>query len=60
MDGLRLFVRMALWARRRPSKEWMIAAAAVLALAAVLGTIEHTVGWPDWLTVNKPPRLPLR
>ena len=47
-------------ARRRPTRQQAIVAGMVLAVALVLYGIEHTVGWPDWLMVNKSPRLPLR
>ena len=56
MDFFRLLVRMSLWVRRPPSREWLTAAIVVLIVAIVLVAIERTVGWPDALTVERMPR----
>jgi len=47
-----LLLRMAQWVRRRPSRQWITVAIVVVIVAAVLVTVENTVGWPDWLTAN--------
>jgi len=51
-----LLVRTSLWVRRPPSKRWLIAAGSAIAIAAVIVTVERTVGWPDWATAERLPR----
>lgn len=48
----RLLLRMAYWARRPPSRSKLMVMLVVVLCAAALVLIEHTVGWPHWLTVN--------
>lgn len=48
-----LLVRMALWVRRRPSRQFVIAAGAVAVVAAVLYIIESMGYWPDWLSADR-------
>lgn len=47
------FVRMAKWARHPPSARRVRLVLVVLALCLALAAIEHWIGWPDALTVNK-------
>ena len=52
----RILVRMARWVRRPPSLAHVLIAAGVVALAALLYAVENTVGWPEALTIEPPPR----
>ncbi|TFF27656.1 hypothetical protein E3C22_04160 [Jiella endophytica] len=56
MFPIQLFVRMAYWLRRPPSRRWLIAAGAVVVLSATIVIIENTVGWPDWAKTQRVPR----
>ncbi|WP_146620164.1 hypothetical protein [Acuticoccus sediminis] len=47
------WLRMVMWVRRRPSRQFMIAAVAVIVLAAVLVTIEKLGWWPDWAHADR-------
>jgi hypothetical protein len=47
MDISRLLARMAWWLRHPPSKRQLIAIFVVAVGAAVLVTIERTIGWPN-------------
>lgn len=63
MDLSGVLVRLALWARRRPSRRHVQVMIAVIVLAAVCVLVESVFGWPDWLTVERLPRYgsaPLR
>jgi hypothetical protein len=54
----RLLVRMARWSRQRPTWKLVVGVAATLALIAGIAGIEHFVGWPEALTVDRLPRNP--
>lgn len=49
----RLLIRMAMWLRRPPSRSFMIAAAVVVALAALVYTVEQAGYWPDWAKAER-------
>ncbi len=57
MDALfQIFLRMAMWLRRPPSREHLWVLIAVVAVAAFCVAFEAFVGWPDFLTVERLPR----
>ncbi len=51
-------LRMARWARHPPSPQRVKLVVGIIAACIAIGTIEWLWGWPDWLTVQKIPRLP--
>ena len=52
MDLGRLLIRLAIWARHRPSRQLIMITLAVLAIVVVVVTYERVFGWPEWLTVG--------
>ncbi|WP_200832615.1 hypothetical protein [Candidatus Halocynthiibacter alkanivorans] len=54
--NMRMLLRMAMMARRRPSAARIKLVLGVLALSAVLIAIEQMFGWPEALTFDKMPR----
>ena len=56
---VRLLLHMAQWARRPPSRRWLVTAAIVVAVSLSIAAIERFVGWPDALTVERLPRWPM-
>ena len=46
-------MRLARWARHPPSPGRVALVFGVVAACLLLVGIEHFVGWPDWLTVNR-------
>lgn len=46
------------WAQHPPSMRQVIFYGAIIAACLVLAGVEWLWGWPDWLTVNSPRRLP--
>ncbi len=51
-------MQMALWLRNPPSREKRIAIAVVCGIGLSFAAVEWLVGWPDWLTAERIPRLP--
>ena len=47
------WLRMVMWARRRPSRRFAIAAGAVLVLVVVVVAIEKAGYWPDWAEADR-------
>ncbi|ORE90931.1 hypothetical protein [Acuticoccus yangtzensis] len=45
--------RMVMWARRRPSRQMMLALVGVAILVAVVMSIEAAGLWPDWATADR-------
>lgn len=57
MGGIfQLLMRMALWVRRPPSRSQLLVMLIVVLVAAFCVGFEAIFGWPDWLTVQRPPR----
>ena len=52
MDLARLFVRMAYWLRRPPSRMYVTVAVIVIAIGAALYALEQMGMWPDALTLE--------
>lgn len=46
------------WAQRPPSMRQVIFYGTIVAACLALAGVEWIWGWPDWLTVNSPRRLP--
>ncbi len=56
MMHLRWFLRASRWARNPPSDKRVKLVFGLIAVCLVLAGIEHFIGWPDILTVDRPPR----
>lgn len=52
----RHFLRMARWARNPPSTRMVVLVFAILAAGLIIAGVERYIGWPDVLTLEKPPR----
>ena len=52
----RHFLRMARWARKPPSAKMVTLVFGILVLGLIIAGIERYIGWPDALTLEKPPR----
>lgn len=51
-------MRARRWAQRPPSPGRVKLVLAVIALCAALFAVEALYGWPDWLTPERPGRVP--
>ena len=51
------FIRMSKWARNPPSKRMVKLVFGILAVAIAIFLIERYIGWPDWLSLERTPRL---
>lgn len=49
----RLLLRMAMWARRPPSRRFIMVGVVVIAVAAVLYGIESAGYWPEWAEADR-------
>ena len=47
------WIRMVMWARRRPSRRLMIAIVAVAVVATLTVGLEKAGLWPDWATSDR-------
>lgn len=57
MDALfQILLRMARWVRHPPSRRHLWVMIVVVAVAAFCVGFEYFFGWPDFLTVQRPPR----
>lgn len=54
----RWLMRAAMWARNPPSPRKAKMFAALVALCIAIATIEYFGFWPDWATLDRPPRTP--
>ncbi|MBU2982293.1 hypothetical protein KO498_10790 [Lentibacter algarum] len=54
------WLRMAKWARRPPSKSRVKLVFVVLVLCLSIAAVERFIGWPEALTLEKPPRFNLK
>ncbi|MDU8929703.1 hypothetical protein RXV86_20145 [Alisedimentitalea sp. MJ-SS2] len=52
----RHFLRMARWARNPPSASAVKLVFGIVLVALIIVGIERYIGWPDALTLEKPPR----
>ncbi|MCX8132335.1 MAG: hypothetical protein N3D18_00030 [Roseococcus sp.] len=58
MDAqMRLLLRLVQWLRHPPSRRTLWIIAAVLGFSLLLAALERGLGWPDWLTVDRAPRV---
>lgn len=51
-------LRAKRWAQNPPSARQVMLVLAVIAACLALFAVERFIGWPDWLTVNKPLKAP--
>ncbi|MBS7542541.1 hypothetical protein [Ancylobacter oerskovii] len=58
MDLARLLMRMAMWARRPPSRRHLQVMIVVAAVTLFCVAFQHFFGWPDWLTAHRALRQP--
>lgn len=56
--NLTWFLRMARWARRRPSILQLKIVLTVVAIAAAIYGLDHFGLWPDWARMERAPRFP--
>ncbi len=56
--NLRHLLRMSKFARNPPSDKRVKLVFGVILTCVILFGIERLIGWPDWLTLDKPPRAP--
>jgi uncharacterized membrane protein YhhN len=54
---MRLLLRLAQWLRHPPPRRTLWIIAAVLAVSLLLAGLERGLGWPEWLTVDRAPRV---
>ncbi|MFT6605562.1 MAG: hypothetical protein ACRBBK_01485 [Paracoccaceae bacterium] len=52
----RWFLRASKLARNPPSWKRVVLGAAVIAMCLALVGVEYFIGWPDFLTLDRPPR----
>lgn len=50
---MRMFLRMARWARNPPSEKQVILVFAIVAVCLVVAGVEWLGLWPDWATADK-------
>lgn len=58
MNNLNWLIRMSQWARNPPSAKRVVLVLVVIALGLALAGLEHFGLWPDWATLERPPRGP--
>ncbi len=56
MNNLTWLIRAARWARNPPSGRMVVLVLAIIALGLALLGLEHFGLWPDWATMERPPR----
>jgi len=54
---MRLLIRLAMWLRHPPSRQHVWIMGITLAVVVVIALFEWGFGWPDWLTVDRGPRV---
>ncbi len=52
----RWLIRMAQWVRNPPGWQRVMLYLAVIAACLSIAGYEYFFGWPEWLTVNPPPK----
>ena len=57
MIHLRWFLRAKRWVQNPPSENRIKFVLAIIAICLTLAAVERWIGWPDWLTVERPKRL---
>ena len=53
------FVRMSRWARNPPSARRVVFVLGIVGFCLALFAVERFVGWPDALTPDRLPRVPV-
>lgn len=54
----RWLIRATMWARNPPSAKKVKLVLGLVAACIAIAMIERYVGWPDWATAERIPRLP--
>ncbi len=54
----RWLMRAAMWVRNPPSPQRVKLFAGLVALCILIGLVEYFGYWPDWATLDRPPRIP--
>ena len=58
MDAqMRLLIRLAQWLRQPPSRQTLWIMGIAVAASLLIFGVERLFGWPDWLTVDRGPRV---
>lgn len=56
MNNLIWLIRASRWARNPPKARTVVLVLAVIAAGLLLAGLEHFGLWPDWATLDRPPR----
>lgn len=54
----RWLLRASIWARRPPSPRRVKLVVGLIAICLCVAFVEYYVGWPEWATMERPPRVP--
>lgn len=54
----RWLLRAAMWVRRPPSPQRVKMFVGLIVVCIAIGLIEYFGYWPDWATLERPPRVP--
>ncbi|EPX79103.1 hypothetical protein [Litoreibacter arenae] len=54
----RWLLRASMWVRRPPSDRRVKLVVGLIVVCILIALIEHYVGWPDWATMERAPRVP--
>ncbi len=54
----RWLLRAAMWVRRPPSPQRIKMFVGLVVICIVIGLIEYFGYWPEWATLDRPPRVP--
>ncbi|WP_298290963.1 hypothetical protein [uncultured Litoreibacter sp.] len=56
--NLHWLIRAKRWAQNPPSAARVKLVFTIIAACIAIGLIEHYVGWPEWATAERIPRVP--
>ena len=56
--GWTWLLRAKRWVQNPPSPARVKLVFGIIALCLTIGFVEHYIGWPDWATAERIPRLP--
>ncbi|MDN3711083.1 hypothetical protein QWZ10_03275 [Paracoccus cavernae] len=58
MNNLNWLIRASRWVRNPPSEKRVILVFSVIAIGLAIAGLEYFGFWPDWATLERPPRGP--
>ncbi len=58
MNWMRWLIKSKRWAQNPPSMRQVVFYAGIIAASLTIAGFEYLFGWPDWLTVNSPGKVP--